>query len=91
MLKNFTMVCVITSIVILSSCASTPKNTPILFQPAAHSCPRSVDTLLADIHLDKPKLKNKLITELKGSTLILTVLETLDLLECIELLKSSLS
>ena len=88
MLKNFMMICVITSTMILNSCASTPKNTPVLFQPTAPSCPRSVDSLLGDVHLDKPKLKNKFISELKGSTLILTVLEALDLLECIELLKS---
>lgn len=77
MLKNFIKIFALSLMILLNNGCTTTKKVNQLYKPEQPKCSSSVDKFIEGIHLPIPQLKKP------------TADEVLDLLECIELLRSS--
>jgi len=76
MLKNFIKIFALICTILLSNSCATTRTVPTLYKPEQPVCSASVDKFIQGIHNPVPKLTKP------------TVDEVLDMLECIELLRS---
>jgi len=76
MLKNFIKIFALSSMILLSNACATTRTVPQIYKFEQPKCADSVDRFLEGIHNDIPQLKRP------------TPNEVIDMLECVELLRS---